>query len=401
MKFFEITYDENTMHKVYNILGIKISQKDKMGILRAEKEYLRNAINKIGADKMPPATGELRQWQLELLELLKTFDKLVSLWYNLYEFTKGDIYMNNEARVELVKKACQEMYDSVQPRYNELLKLGDAAKSERNDIVRDVNKALKIYEGVSESNVMHHEGETEKLQKVIYYEGETEKLQKEFTEKYGVKLETKMYSTEISSLDEDTPVDSKKSNGGALLGVGLGAAALGILAGMGLSSCNKDTKTNENNAEVNRVIASNNEAVVEETENGRLVITSNKNQNNGEKATVISDVEQSVNEVVAENLVLGEYGTFFDAPPLHGCKGNRRLGCFYAKDKGRRERKFLRHSRRAAGWHSAKRHRPSQPNIKALAGFGFGKASFVGKRSSAARDGTSAWAKRGQRARPF
>lgn len=221
--------------------------------------------------------------------------------------------MNNEARVELVKKACQEMYDSVQPRYNELLKLGDAAKSERNDIVRDVNKALKIYEGVSESNVMHHEGETEKLQKVIYYEGETEKLQKEFTEKYGVKLETKMYSTEISSLDEDTPVDSKKSNGGALLGVGLGAAALGILAGMGLSSCNKDTKTNENNAEVNKVIASNNEAVVEETENGRLVITSNKNQNNGEKATVISDVEQSVNEVVAENLVLGEYGTFFDA----------------------------------------------------------------------------------------
>lgn len=76
MKFFEITYDENTMHKVYNILGIKISQKDKMGILRAEKEYLRNAINKIGADKMPPATGELRQWQLELLELLKTFDKI-------------------------------------------------------------------------------------------------------------------------------------------------------------------------------------------------------------------------------------------------------------------------------------------------------------------------------------
>lgn len=185
--------------------------------------------------------------------------------------------MKNEARVKLVQKACQEMYDSVQPRYNELLKLGDKARSERNDIVRDVNKALKIFENVSESNV-------------IYYESEIKKLQQEFTEKYGVKLDTKMYGEEKESQKvevQDDTREEEKSNAGALLGVGLGAAALGVLAGAALTSCN----------------TSNNEAVVEETENGRLVITTNNEQ----------DVEQSLDEVVAESLILGEYGTFFDA----------------------------------------------------------------------------------------
>ncbi len=212
--------------------------------------------------------------------------------------------MNNEARVELVKKACQEMYDSVQPRYNELLKLGDKARSERNAIVRDVNKALKIYEGVSESNI-------------VDYEAETEKLQQEFTEKYGVKLETKMYRAikpiEKAEIREENTAENKKSNVGAFVGVAAAALGLGVVSGLALSSCNKDNKTNTNNSEVNKVIASNNEAVVEETENGRLVIKSNEEQQNGETATIVSDVEQSVDEVVADSLVLGEYGTFFDA----------------------------------------------------------------------------------------
>ena len=30
-------------------------------------------LNKIGADKMPTASGELRQWQLELVDLMKEF----------------------------------------------------------------------------------------------------------------------------------------------------------------------------------------------------------------------------------------------------------------------------------------------------------------------------------------
>lgn len=76
MKLFGREYDDKTKHKIYYIFGIKISKKDKLEILKTENAYLKNAINQIGADKLPAATGELRQWQLELLELLKTFDKI-------------------------------------------------------------------------------------------------------------------------------------------------------------------------------------------------------------------------------------------------------------------------------------------------------------------------------------
>ena len=76
MKLFGREYDDKTKHKIYYIFGIKISKKDKTANLKTENAYLKNAINQIGVDKLPAATGELRQWQLELLELLKTFDKI-------------------------------------------------------------------------------------------------------------------------------------------------------------------------------------------------------------------------------------------------------------------------------------------------------------------------------------
>ena len=76
MKLFGKEYNERTKHKIYYIAGIKITRKDKCAIYKDESDYLRSIINAIGTDKIPPAKGELRQWQLECLDLLKTFDKI-------------------------------------------------------------------------------------------------------------------------------------------------------------------------------------------------------------------------------------------------------------------------------------------------------------------------------------
>ncbi len=77
MKLFGKEYDIDTKHFTYYFFGLKISKKDKIGILKAQNEYLTNVINTaLGAENMPKATGEVREWQLELLELLKEFDKI-------------------------------------------------------------------------------------------------------------------------------------------------------------------------------------------------------------------------------------------------------------------------------------------------------------------------------------
>lgn len=76
MKFFGIEHNKKTKHIIYYVFGIKISKKNKLEILKTKNEYLINTINQIGADKIPPASGELRQWQLELLDLMKDFDKV-------------------------------------------------------------------------------------------------------------------------------------------------------------------------------------------------------------------------------------------------------------------------------------------------------------------------------------
>lgn len=76
MKFFGREYDNKTKHTVYYIFGIKIQKKDKLEILKTSNSYLTSIINSIGADKIPPATGELREWQLECLELLRSFDRI-------------------------------------------------------------------------------------------------------------------------------------------------------------------------------------------------------------------------------------------------------------------------------------------------------------------------------------
>ena len=63
LRFLEYENDKNTLHHTFWIFFFKLSIKNHYEILKTENTYLRNAINQIGADKLPPATGELRQWQ--------------------------------------------------------------------------------------------------------------------------------------------------------------------------------------------------------------------------------------------------------------------------------------------------------------------------------------------------
>ena len=75
-KFIGYEYDKNNYHFIYWIFFFKLSIKDQIGLLKDLNKNLCNIINAIGTGKIPPAKGQLRQWQLELLELLKTFDKI-------------------------------------------------------------------------------------------------------------------------------------------------------------------------------------------------------------------------------------------------------------------------------------------------------------------------------------
>jgi len=75
-KFLGYEYDKNNYHYIYWVFFLKISIKDRIGILKKNNTKLCDIINDIGVDKISPAKGELREWQLELLELLKVFDKI-------------------------------------------------------------------------------------------------------------------------------------------------------------------------------------------------------------------------------------------------------------------------------------------------------------------------------------
>ncbi len=76
MKLFSIKNNEVTKHIEYRIFGIKISRRNRISEIKAENEYLIDIINSIGADKIPVAKGELKEWQLECLDLMRTLDKI-------------------------------------------------------------------------------------------------------------------------------------------------------------------------------------------------------------------------------------------------------------------------------------------------------------------------------------
>ena len=114
LRFLEYENDKNTLHHTFWIFFFKLSIKNHYEILKTENTYLRNAINQIGADKLPPATGELRQWQLECLELLKYFDKIcrennVQYWLDFGTLLgavrhKGFIPWDDDIDISMIKK---------------------------------------------------------------------------------------------------------------------------------------------------------------------------------------------------------------------------------------------------------------------------------------------------------
>ena len=221
--------------------------------------------------------------------------------------------MKIEDRITNVKEACQDIKVKAS-KY--LIEKGDPTglfteDLESTDLYKELKEDLKpvskIYRGVNISNISACEDKMDELQEF-------------FKAKYGFDLkrlptnvDKSLRGEPVVEETEETKVDGKKSNGVAVVGGLLGA---GILAGSSYAVVNhllngKGNVNGVDNTLLTRVLASNNETVVEETENQIPVIRSNEKSNQG--LTVVSAEEAAINEVVSESLVLGEYGTFFDA----------------------------------------------------------------------------------------
>ncbi len=128
MKIFSKTYNNDTKHIEYNIGNLKISQKDKLGLLKAQNKYLTDIINTaLGADKIPAAQGELREWQLELTEFLKDFDGIcrennIPYWLDFGTLLgairhKGFIPWDDDADVSMRKKDIEKLLPILEQKY--------------------------------------------------------------------------------------------------------------------------------------------------------------------------------------------------------------------------------------------------------------------------------------------
>ncbi len=128
MKFISKTYNENTKHIEYSIGKLKISQKDKLGLLKAQNKYLTDIINTaLGADKIPAAEGELREWQLELTAFLKKFDEIcreknIPYWLDFGTLLgalrhKGFIPWDDDVDVSMLKKDIDRLLPILEEAY--------------------------------------------------------------------------------------------------------------------------------------------------------------------------------------------------------------------------------------------------------------------------------------------
>lgn len=156
MKLFGKEYDINTKHFTYYFFGLKISKKDKIGILKAQNEYLTNVINTaLGAENMPKATGEVRQWQLELLELLKEFDRIcrendLKYWLDFGTLLgairhKGFIPWDDDIDVSMMKSDVDKLLPILSEKYkNSNIIVRERAMNCNNFQIRIRNKQYNL-----------------------------------------------------------------------------------------------------------------------------------------------------------------------------------------------------------------------------------------------------------------
>lgn len=156
MKLFGKEYDINTKHFTFYFFGLKISKKDKIGILKAQNEYLTNVINTaLGAENMPKATGEVREWQLELLELLKEFDQIcrennLQYWLDFGTLLgairhKGFIPWDDDIDVSMMKSDVDKLLPILNEKYkNSNIIVRERAMNCNNFQIRIRNKQYNL-----------------------------------------------------------------------------------------------------------------------------------------------------------------------------------------------------------------------------------------------------------------
>lgn len=200
MKFLWYEFNNNTKHHIFWIFFFRLSIKDRIRELEDTNKYLVNAVNYMGAGNMPPAEGELRQWQLECVELLKEFDKFchennVGYWLDFGTLLgakrhKGFIPWDDDVDVSMMRADL----DRIMPALEEHFKSTDFIVRERaetcnNFQIRIRNKRYNV--GIDIFPVYE------------YPESElTDELEKTITDKiiYARKmLDKKYHSKKISS----------------------------------------------------------------------------------------------------------------------------------------------------------------------------------------------------------
>ena len=148
-KFLGYEYDEQNSRFIYYIFFFKLLIKDKIGMLKKDNQKLCNIINDIGADKIPPAKGGLREWQFELLDLLKTFDQIcrennVKYWLDFGTLLgairhKGFIPWDDDADTSILKSDL----DKILPILKERFKNSDFIIRERAETCNNFQIRIK------------------------------------------------------------------------------------------------------------------------------------------------------------------------------------------------------------------------------------------------------------------
>ena len=208
--------------------------------------------------------------------------------------------MKNEL-VEKTKNLSREIYNALKTKHEVLKREGEKTEV-LNEVVAEAKKAVAIYKGVNEENVETLYSKAINLQNTVEF-------------KYGLTFSDSEFpvidSVEESRADEEeveeeTQVEeSKKGHGGA---IALGLASVAALTGLAIHTGMNANRAKNSNVEKTET--------VEETENNVIVIgptqetEENKIVPTEEPKVELTQVQET--KVEEPQLVLGEYGTFFD-----------------------------------------------------------------------------------------